>query len=282
MDSLAGNCFVTTTFTRGKKIASYMNSWQQKSRSNHLRMHSSISVWWLLKPHWMIYKIICFLFERIVAENTYTADYMKDWTETQMCDFCQSKEWKASKKVRDQQIQHSNEFFLPAIMTPLVRDRDCVSYSISHDPAFVKLCQQGKPPNMRSRFPVLTRCVFLESLQRNGADYAVYVNTGQEFDGSDSGARPDEAVSWGKIRTDAKPVKVPTLISSLVTVTTRLMSTSSFICGVAVRFSENLRFSHHSTMIFFCLLHFSHASQMMFGTDYSASVMYQTEHHLWL
>uniref|UniRef100_A0A8C6LND0 deoxyhypusine synthase n=1 Tax=Nothobranchius furzeri TaxID=105023 RepID=A0A8C6LND0_NOTFU len=42
----------------------------------------------------------------------------------------------------------------------------------------------------------------------NGADHAVYVNTGQEFDGSDSGARPDEAVSWGKIRTDAKPVKV--------------------------------------------------------------------------
>ncbi|XP_071383955.1 deoxyhypusine synthase isoform X2 [Centroberyx affinis] len=46
------------------------------------------------------------------------------------------------------------------------------------------------------------------NLMRNGADYSVYVNTGQEFDGSDSGARPDEAVSWGKIRTDAKPVKV--------------------------------------------------------------------------
>lgn len=46
------------------------------------------------------------------------------------------------------------------------------------------------------------------NLMRNGADYAVYVNTGQEFDGSDSGARPDEAVSWGKIRMDAKPVKV--------------------------------------------------------------------------
>ncbi|XP_044526217.1 deoxyhypusine synthase isoform X2 [Gracilinanus agilis] len=40
------------------------------------------------------------------------------------------------------------------------------------------------------------------------ADYAVYINTAQEFDGSDSGARPDEAVSWGKIRMDAKPVKV--------------------------------------------------------------------------
>ncbi|NXN73174.1 DHYS synthase, partial [Himantopus himantopus] len=42
--------------------------------------------------------------------------------------------------------------------------------------------------------------------QRNGADFSVYVNTAQEFDGSDSGARPDEAVSWGKIRMDATPV----------------------------------------------------------------------------
>lgn len=31
---------------------------------------------------------------------------------------------------------------------------------------------------------------------------------GQEYDGSDSGARPDEAVSWGKIKLDANPVKV--------------------------------------------------------------------------
>jgi len=46
------------------------------------------------------------------------------------------------------------------------------------------------------------------SPQRNGADYSVYINTAQEFDGSDSGARPDEAVSWGKIRADAQPVKV--------------------------------------------------------------------------
>ncbi|XP_073351087.1 deoxyhypusine synthase-like [Pagrus major] len=43
---------------------------------------------------------------------------------------------------------------------------------------------------------------------RLGADFAVYVNTAQESDGSDSGARPDEAVTWGKIKVDAKPVKV--------------------------------------------------------------------------
>jgi len=46
------------------------------------------------------------------------------------------------------------------------------------------------------------------NLMRNGANYSVYINTGQEFDGSDSGASPDEAISWGKIRIDAKPVKV--------------------------------------------------------------------------
>ncbi|XP_042435427.1 deoxyhypusine synthase isoform X2 [Zingiber officinale] len=43
---------------------------------------------------------------------------------------------------------------------------------------------------------------------RNGADYAVYINTAQEFDGSDSGAQPDEAISWGKIRGSAKTIKV--------------------------------------------------------------------------
>jgi deoxyhypusine synthase len=46
------------------------------------------------------------------------------------------------------------------------------------------------------------------NLMRNGADYAVYINTAQEFDGSDAGARPDEAVSWGKIRLDAESVKI--------------------------------------------------------------------------
>lgn len=46
------------------------------------------------------------------------------------------------------------------------------------------------------------------NMMRNGADFAVYLNTSAEFDGSDSGASPDEAVSWGKIRKDAHPVKI--------------------------------------------------------------------------
>lgn len=38
------------------------------------------------------------------------------------------------------------------------------------------------------------------NLFRGGADYAVYINAAQEFDGSDAGATPNEAVSWGKIK----------------------------------------------------------------------------------
>ena len=44
--------------------------------------------------------------------------------------------------------------------------------------------------------------------KRNGADFSVFINTASEFDGSDAGASPDEAISWGKIKRDAKPVKV--------------------------------------------------------------------------
>lgn len=46
------------------------------------------------------------------------------------------------------------------------------------------------------------------NLMRNGANYTVFINTAAEFDGSDSGAEPDEAVSWGKVRSDARSVKV--------------------------------------------------------------------------
>ena len=50
--------------------------------------------------------------------------------------------------------------------------------------------------------------MFFCLIQRNGADFSVFVNTANEFDGSDSGAAPDEAISWGKIKMTSKPVKV--------------------------------------------------------------------------
>ena len=46
------------------------------------------------------------------------------------------------------------------------------------------------------------------NLFRGGADYAVYITLETEEGGADSGARIDEAKSWGKIKPDAKAVKV--------------------------------------------------------------------------
>jgi deoxyhypusine synthase len=59
---------------------------------------------------------------------------------------------------------------------------------------------------------------------KDGLDYVVYVSTADEWDGSLSGARPREAVSWGKISIKAKRIMVegdasvilPVMMSGLV------------------------------------------------------------------
>lgn len=43
---------------------------------------------------------------------------------------------------------------------------------------------------------------------KEGFDYCVYINTGEEYDGSDSGARIEEAISWGKVKAEAPAVKI--------------------------------------------------------------------------
>ena len=70
------------------------------------------------------------------------------------------------------------------------------------------------------------------NLMRNGADFTVFINTGQEFDGSDSGAKPDEAISWGKIRANTKAVKVyaeATLVFPLIVAATFAKNRDRFI-----------------------------------------------------
>ncbi len=60
---------------------------------------------------------------------------------------------------------------------------------------------------------------------RDGLNYAVYISTAVEWDGSLSGARPREAVSWGKINEKADRIMIegdaslvlPIMASSLVT-----------------------------------------------------------------
>lgn len=46
------------------------------------------------------------------------------------------------------------------------------------------------------------------NLMRGGLDYAVYVTTAQPWDGSLSGARSSEGISWGKIKEGAKHVTI--------------------------------------------------------------------------
>ncbi|HLF54687.1 MAG TPA: deoxyhypusine synthase [Candidatus Nanoarchaeia archaeon] len=55
---------------------------------------------------------------------------------------------------------------------------------------------------------VIKHHILNANMLRNGCDYAVYLNNAQEFDGSDAGARPEEAVSWGKIAPESRSIKV--------------------------------------------------------------------------
>ena len=55
---------------------------------------------------------------------------------------------------------------------------------------------------------VIKHHILNANMFRNGADYAVYLNTAQENDASDAGAFPDEAVSWGKLTKKCESIKV--------------------------------------------------------------------------
>jgi len=55
---------------------------------------------------------------------------------------------------------------------------------------------------------VIKHHILNANMFRNGADYAVYMNNSQEFDGSDAGALPEEAISWGKLSPSAETIKV--------------------------------------------------------------------------
>ena len=44
---------------------------------------------------------------------------------------------------------------------------------------------------------------------REGLDYAIQITTAVEWDGSLSGARVREAISWGKVKESAKQITIP-------------------------------------------------------------------------
>jgi len=51
---------------------------------------------------------------------------------------------------------------------------------------------------------------------RGGLDYAVYITTASEWDGSLSGALVAEAISWGKVTTEAKQITIHADISTVL------------------------------------------------------------------
>jgi deoxyhypusine synthase len=108
--------------------------------------------------------------------------------------------------------------FCPAITDGAIGDT--LFYHSFKNPGFkLDLVEDIQRLMMLTLFAVNTGCIILgggtskhhilnANCMRNGTNFSVFVNTGQEFDGSDSGAKPDEAVSWAKIRPEATPVKV--------------------------------------------------------------------------
>lgn len=60
---------------------------------------------------------------------------------------------------------------------------------------------------------VIKHHIMNANLMRNGAEHLVIINTANEWDGSDAGANCEEAISWGKIKSSATPVKIHSEVS---------------------------------------------------------------------
>lgn len=73
------------------------------------------------------------------------------------------------------------------------------------------------------------------NLFRDGADYAVYLTTAMEYEGSNAGANIEEAISWGKVKVDAKRVKVVGDAS----ITFPLLVAGAFKLGVDISHKNN-------------------------------------------
>ncbi|CAG8549663.1 16571_t:CDS:2 [Acaulospora colombiana] len=135
--------------------------------------------------------------------------------------YCKFEDWVVpilDKLLEEQRNENNIPVYCPAITDGSLGDM-IYFHSFKNQGLVIDLVSDIRSMNNQAVFAKKTGMIILggglvkhhicnANLMRNGADYAVYINTGQEFDGSDSGARPDEAVSWGKIRMAAESVKV--------------------------------------------------------------------------
>lgn len=132
--------------------------------------------------------------------------------------------WKLGEKINNKKSiyywawKNKIKIYCPAILDGSFGDM-VYFFKYAHPDFIIDIAEDGKNLNdstiglEKSGVIILGSGVIKHSilnahLYRNGADYAVYINTAQEFDGSDAGAVPDEAVSWGKLRGNCESVKV--------------------------------------------------------------------------
>ena len=132
--------------------------------------------------------------------------------------------WKLGEKVNDEKSicywawKNNIRIYCPALTDGAIGD-NIYFFKFKHEDFIVDAAEDAKRLNdttiglKKSGLIILGSGVVKHhilnaNMLRNGADYAVYINNAQEFDGSDAGALPDEAVSWGKILPNAKSVKV--------------------------------------------------------------------------
>ncbi|KAK8962915.1 Deoxyhypusine synthase [Platanthera guangdongensis] len=100
-------------------------------------------------------------------------------------------------------FQKSNPDVAPPFLSPMLQDEDVNVRAMDEEAVNASPRKTGV---IILGGGVLKHHICNANMLRNGADYAVFINTAQEFDCSDLGARLDEAVSWGKI--SAKTAKV--------------------------------------------------------------------------
>ena len=132
--------------------------------------------------------------------------------------------WKLGEKINDEKSicywawKNGTRIYCPALTDGAIGD-NIYFFKFKHPDFIVDIAEDAKRLNdttiglKKSGLIILGSGVVKHhilnaNMLRNGADYAVYINNPQEFDGSDAGALPDEAVSWGKILPNAESVKV--------------------------------------------------------------------------
>ena len=132
--------------------------------------------------------------------------------------------WKLGEKINDKRSicywawKNNIRIYCPALTDGAIGD-NIYFFKFKHPDFIVDVAEDAKRLNdttiglkksglMILGSGVIKHHILNANMLRNGADYAVYINNAQEFDGSDAGALPDEAVSWGKIIPNAESIKV--------------------------------------------------------------------------